>query len=357
MQETLVIKVGSNVLTNENGTLDSARLQHIVEQIHQLKEMGYAVVLISSGAVASGRQIMSPSQTLDPISKRQLWAALGQIKLIETYNIAFSKYNRLCAQILVTKEDFRDRRHYLNMRNCIQNMVECDVVPIINENDVISVTELMFTDNDELAGLVAGMVGASTLIILTNVDGVFTGNPSEADSTLISEIKSTQKTSIEVKASGKSQFGRGGMMTKLTMAQKTAQLGITVQIANGKKDFILVDLLKKADLGTRFIPAKKVSSAKTWIAHSTSSFQGDVVIDSGAKNALFSAKPTSLLPVGIKKLEGHFKKGDIVRILDEQGKILGLGKTSYDLESAQEMMGKKNQKAFIHYDYLYLNES
>lgn len=356
MPQTIVIKIGSNVLTHTNGMLDTARLYHLVTEISAAKKEQFQIIVVSSGAVASGRQLITPSNSLDTISKRQLWAAVGQARLIQTYREAFEVHQQVCAQVLVTKEDFRDRHHYLNMKNCLLTLLESGVIPIINENDVISVTELMFTDNDELASLVASMVNASQLIILTNVDGVFTGNPDSEQATLLKEIPATTQTEIHVQTSGISDFGRGGMMTKLSMARKTAQLGVPVIIANGKKNGILSKIFSGEAVGTLFIPEKKKSSAKKWLAHAHASYQGQVWIDDGAKQALFSANPTSLLPVGIKRIEGTFKKGDIVRILSENNTVLGLGKTAYDSDKALEVMGKKNQKVFIHYDYLYLSE-
>jgi glutamate 5-kinase len=357
MPQTIVIKIGSNVLTHTNGMLDTARLYHIVAEISAAKKEHRHIVLVSSGAVASGRQLITPPNSLDTISKRQLWAAVGQARLIQTYREAFEVHQQVCAQVLVTKEDFRDRRHYLNMKNCLLTLLDSGVIPIINENDVISVTELMFTDNDELAGLVASMVNASQLIILSNVDGVFTGNPDSEQATLIKEIAASTQTEIHVQTSGISNFGRGGMMTKLSMARKTAQLGIPVIIANGKKNGTLSNIFSGEAIGTQFIPAKKKSSTKKWLAHAHATYQGEIMIDEGAQQALFSDKPTSLLPVGIINITGKFKKGDIVRIISMNKVFLGLGKTAYDSEKAWELMGKKNQKVFIHYDYLYLTEA
>lgn len=357
MKNLHVIKIGSNVLTTDLGSLDLAQLHHLVEQIAFLKKSGIPVVLVSSGAVASGRGLFPSPNSSDSISKRQLWASIGQVKLIQTYADFLAEFNLFCAQVLVTKEDFRDRTHYLNMKNCFSALLENGVIPVVNENDVISVTELMFTDNDELAGLVASMVNAEKLIILTNVDGVYSKNPTEADAFVIPEIGFNTNQTLSFDSAIKSNFGRGGMLTKFSMAKKTAALGIPVQIANGKRRNVLLEISKNQEIGTIFKAKKTASSTKKWLAHANSAFSGALIIDDGAKKALFLEKPTSLLPIGVNKVEGDFKKGDIVQIKDLKGVPIGLGKTHFDSNKAKELMGQKNQKAIIHYDYLYLHSS
>jgi glutamate 5-kinase len=184
----IAVKIGSNVLAGENGKLDQSCILHIVEQISQLKSEGLEVILISSGAVASGRSTFPVENRIDTVSARQLWSAIGQVKLMNTYSDLFDKHLITCAQVLTTKENFSDRRHYLNMKNCISTMLEYNVLPIVNENDAISVTELMFTDNDELSGLISSMMDCDALIILSNVNGIYNGNPADEDSFVIPEI-------------------------------------------------------------------------------------------------------------------------------------------------------------------------
>jgi glutamate 5-kinase len=287
------------------------------------------------------------------VAARQLLASIGQVKLINTYSGLFGEFGILCSQILVTKEDFRDRLHYLNMRNCLEVLLQHQVIPVVNENDVVSVTELMFTDNDELAGLIAAMLNAQALIVLTNVDGIYNGDPKAPGSNLLEEIDSTTELPSFV-ASGKSQFGRGGMVTKSTMAQKTAQLGIAVHIANGTKDNILTGVLDGKTPHTRFIPDKSKSGRKKWIAHSAHTATGSVMVNEGARSALTSNKATSLLPVGIIKILTDFNKGEIIKLVDEENKLIGLGIAEYGSDKAKERVGQKNQKALVHYDYLYL---
>src|ERR1700692_3868884 len=184
----IIIKIGSNVFTQKDGLPDLNRISHLVEQIAEIKKQGKEVILVSSGAVASGRSLINVSEKYDAIAARQLLASIGQVKLINTYAQLFDQFNILCSQVLVTKEDFRDRLHYLNMKNCLEILLQHQVIPVVNENDVVSVTELMFTDNDELAGLIASMLNAQALIVLTNVDGIYDGDPNNEDTRVIEEV-------------------------------------------------------------------------------------------------------------------------------------------------------------------------
>ena len=353
----IVVKVGSNVLTRDDGMLNVTRMAHIVDQIAALRKAGLQVILVTSGAVAAGRAEVELQRKLDPVSSRQLWSAVGQVKLINRYADLFQENGITCAQVLTTKENFSDRLHYLNMRNCMTTLLENGVVPVVNENDTISVTELMFTDNDELSGLITSMMDMEALIILTNVDGVFTGSPDEPGSQLISSIKQGETLDVEAISGKKSNFGRGGMLTKFHIASKLAGQGIAVHIANGTKINTLANILevKSEAVHTHFIPAKKKSTGvRKWLSHSDDFARGEVIINDGAREVLLSDKAVSLLPIGIIRTEGFFKDGDIVRVKDSYGELLGLGKASYSSDELLKEMGGKKSKPFIHYDYLYL---
>ena len=351
----LVVKIGSNVLTQDNGLPDLARMEQLVGQIVQLKAQGLEVIVVSSGAVAAGRSLITLPAQADAVRSRQLLAAVGQVKLLSTYAELLGKHGLLCAQVLVTKEDFRDRQHYLNMRNCFQELLQQQVIPIVNENDVIAVTELMFTDNDELASLIAAQLDADALIILTNVDGIFTGDPRLPGSELIREIAPAD-TGFEVFITAqRSTFGRGGMLTKCHMAHKVAKLGISVHIANGKTADILPGVLAETALSTWFRPSKTASGKKKWLAHAQASVKAVVRVNAGAQAALHApGKATSLLPVGILGIEGQFQKGDIVQLADAAGHPLGLGIAEYGAEKARELLGQQHQRPLVHYDYLLL---
>lgn len=350
----IAVKVGSNVITGKDGSLDTGRMLRLVEEIAILRKQGVEVILISSGAVAAGRNEIVPSKKTNIISARQIWAAIGQVKLMSNYQFLFGKYGIQAGQLLATKEAFRDRMHYLNMKNCISAMLENNVLPVVNENDTISITELMFTDNDELSGLISSMMDCGSLIILSNVDGIYNGTPGKAGSELIRIIDENSVDPDQYISTSKSGFGRGGMLTKCSIARKIASEGINVYIANGTRDSIITDIVRNKDVPcTRFIAATETrSGVKKWLSHSGTFAKGGVYINKGAKEALLDVKATSLLMIGVNKIEGFFKKGDIIRIFDEKGKQIGLGKSQYDSKKAEQYLGEKRKKPLVHYDYL-----
>jgi len=352
----IAVKIGSNVLTRPDGTLDITRMSALVDQIALLHKKGVEIVLISSGAVASGRSVMGIHKKMDVVDQRQLFSAVGQAKLINHYYELFREHGITVGQVLTTKENFGSRRLYLNQRNCMKVMLENKVIPVVNENDTISVSELMFTDNDELSGLIASMMDMQALIILSDIDGIYNGSPSDPESEVIRRVEKGQDISSFIQSS-KSTFGRGGMLTKTTIAKKIADEGIDVYIANGKRDNILLHLLDKKEevVCTRFVASTgEVSSIKKWIAHSVGFAKGEIHVNENAAKALSGEKAVSLLPIGVTSILGEFEKDDIVKIIDERGHSLGIGKAQYNSEKSRDMLGKKNQKPLVHCDYLYL---
>ena len=246
MKKRIVVKVGSNVLTTDKGKLDITRMSALVDQIAWLRWHNYDVVLVSSGAVACGRKELQVDHLLDSVEQRQLFSAMGQVKLINLYYDLFREYNIHIGQVLTTKENFQSERSYQNQRACMEVMLENGVLPIVNENDTVSIEELMFTDNDELSGLIAKMVGAQMLVLLTGVDGLYNGNPSEAGSEVIRQVKYGDDLSSFIQEE-KSIAGRGGMASKYKTASTVAAAGIKVIIANGNRDNILIDLAEKPE--------------------------------------------------------------------------------------------------------------
>ena len=356
----VAVKVGSNVLTRNDGTLNVTRMSALVDQLAELRKHGVSVVLISSGAVAAGRSEIKPDKKLDAVSARQLYSAVGQAKLINRYYELFREHHIACGQVLTMKENFSSRGHYLNQKHCMEVMLKNGVLPIVNENDTVSVTELMFTDNDELSGLIASMMDMDALVILSNVDGIFDGDPAAEGSRVIREIADIQQETLSHIQAGKSQFGRGGMLTKCMIAKKVADEGIAVIIANGMKDNILPEVLKKNStvVCTRFTPSSKpVSNIKKWIAHSEGFAKGEIYINDGAREALLQPGATSILLVGVTRIDGDFEKDDIVKILDSQGIQIGVGCAAYDGDDARQRIGKRADKPLVHYDYLYLIEN
>lgn len=237
----IVVKVGSNVLTRDNGTLDTTRVSSLTDQIQALRKRGIEVILVTSGAVACGRSLAKAAPGLDEVQQRQLYAAVGQVRLMDQYYRLFADYGINVGQILTMKKNFEGTEEYNNQRNCMEGMLESGILPIVNENDAVSITELMFTDNDELSGLVATMMGADTLIILSNIDGIYNGDPSLEGSRVIERVSHTDDLSAYISAEH-SSAGRGGMQTKYEMARRLAASGVRVIIANGKRDAVLLKL-------------------------------------------------------------------------------------------------------------------
>ena len=349
-----VIKIGSNVLTRTDGKLDITRISAVVDQVAWLRSMGHQVILVSSGAVACGRGELHTDRRLDSVEQRQLFSALGQAKLINLYYDLFREYGIHVGQVLTMKENFSSRQQYLNQRACMEVMLDNGVVPIVNENDTVSVTELMFTDNDELSGLIASMMNAHCLIILSNIDGIYTGSPSNPEARLIRQVKPGDDLTpyIQTERSG---FGRGGMLTKCSIARRVAEEGIRVIIANGGRTNILTDLLTHPEEipHTEFLPVSQpVSGIKKWLAHSQSFAKGELHINAKAAEALRGNQAVSLLMVGVTQVKGDFEEGDIVSIIDPQGQRIGIGRSAYSSHEAILAIGKHDVKPIIHYDYL-----
>lgn len=361
--QRVVVKVGSNVLARPDGTLDVTRLSALVDQIAALRHAGMEVILISSGAVACGRSMLKHSRQvaltrLDAVQERQLYSSVGQARLINRYYDLFHDHGIVVGQVLTMKECFASRSLYLNQRNCMQVMLEQGVLPIVNENDTVSVTELMFTDNDELSGLIASMMDAQALVILTNVDGIFTAPPGSPGASLIPVVRPEDDLSGYI-STVRSGFGRGGMMTKSSISRKVAAEGTEVIIANGKREQVLLQLLLQEHAEaecpcTRFLPSSSsVSPIKKWMAHSAGFAKGALQLHADAVQALNGPKAVSLLPVGIVAVVGEFEKDDLVRLLSPEGVVVGLGRTAYSAEEVRSLLGRHGCKPVVHYDYLY----
>lgn len=355
----VAIKIGSNVLSRNDGSLDVTRLSSLVDQVAELRKHGLEIILISSGAVACGRSELASAELgkLSSVDSRQLFSAVGQAKLINRYFDLFREHGINVGQVLTMKESFGTRTHYLNQRNCMAVMLDNGVIPIVNENDTVSVTELMFTDNDELSGLIATMMDADALVILSNVDGIYNLPPGSPGAHVISEVRKGDDLSGNI-STQKSGFGRGGMITKCGISMRVADEGIDVFIANGKRENVLTRLLidKDPDLkSTHFIPEERdISSVKKWIANSAGFSKGGIHLDANAVAAVTSEQAASILPVGITNVSGDFEKDDIITILAPDNTILGVGKVACSAKKVKELMGKHGARPVVHYDYLYL---
>lgn len=358
MSKRIVVKIGSQVLCDLVGALNRDVLSNLVGQLANLRADGWQVLLVSSGAVAAGSGLATEQlrRVSDPVARKQVMAATGQVRLMETYRELFAHQGLTIAQVLATKSDFQTRRHYLNMRGCIEALLTADIVPIVNENDVVSVTELMFTDNDELAGLLAGMVNAKILCLLSTVPGVYDGDPDDTQTQCISLWDDSLYQVEDIVSRGTSALGRGGMHNKLDIARKVARLGTEVVIADGTDPQIMGKILGDVQAGTRFPVIGNASPAKKWLASADDHATGSVTVNKGAEEALLDInRLASLLPVGIEFVDGHFDRGDVIQILNLSGKMLGCGKAQYDHCKARKLTGQRGQKPLVHYDYLYLS--
>jgi len=344
----IVVKFGTGILTNEKRQLDPSRVEQLVAQVADQHKLGREVVIVSSGAVGAGMGVLGFDKRPTELSQLQACAAVGQLKLMAVYDKLFSKYGINIGQVLLTHDDVRHHDRHLNARNTLVNLLKYRVVPIINENDVVSTTELKFGDNDKLSALVAALLPADLLIILTSVDGLIEnyGAPNQRVIPTVQKIDSN----IEKLAGGTvSQLSVGGMATKLQAAKIAMSSGIPLVIASGKKKDTIANILDCKEEGTLFIPsARKLKSRKRWIAFFHRP-KGSVFVDDGARTAL-REKGKSLLRPGIVRCEGEFEPGDVISICDIEGTEFARGIVKY---SSKEIMdNKKLSQEVVHRDDL-----
>ncbi len=342
--KVVVVKVGSAVLTNDVG-IDLRVINRLVDQLSCIHDMGKKVILVSSGAVAVGAKFLNYSLKDDmSLSRKQAAAAVGQSRLMHIYDEAFEKYNKITAQVLLTKDDLKNRNRFLNARNTFFTLLSEGVIPIINENDTVVVEELKFGDNDFLATLVLNLVGADLFINLTSADGVYTSNPEQdPNAKLIKYIEDIRSLDLEKMCHGKSKVGSGGMYSKLLAAKRAAQLGVPTLIVSGKIPFVLEKVFSGELHGTWIEPDDEIiPRRKFWLAYNLEP-EGSIVVDLGAKNALLF-KGKSLLAAGIVKIIGKFKKGALVRVVSEDGTNLGVGLSNFSSEELNAIKGKKTKE-------------
>ena len=340
----IVVKVGSGVLTEDNG-LNLKALRSISRQICQLADRGLEIILVSSGAMASGIKKIGLSKRPDEIPKRQAIAAVGQAGLIMEYEKSFARYNKKVAQILLTSDDLVNRKRYLNARNTLCTLLSWQVIPIINENDTVVVEEIKFGDNDNLAAMITLLMDADILINLTDIDGLYTKDPRKNQDAELISVVTTIKKDIEKYASDiPGALGTGGMLSKIIAAKKVTAAGIPMLIARGEKHDILIKLFAGKEHGTFFIPKKeKLANRKCWIAF-TLKPKGTIIIDDGAAAAILKSGK-SLLPSGIVRVDGEFSVGAAVEFRREgNDEILGTGLVNYSASDIRKIMGLKSGK-------------
>ncbi len=351
----IVIKVGSSVLTDLEQGLDHGRIERIASDMASIMSRGIEVILVSSGAIAAGLAKLGLKKTKNmPLSLKQASAAVGQSGLMWVYEKTFAAHGLKVAQVLLTREDLSNRTRFLNARNTIQTLLDYGVIPIINENDTVSVDEIKFGDNDNLSGMVVHLADADLLIILSDIDGLYTADPKlDASATLIPLVEKITAEVERCAGDARTTVGTGGMRSKLLTAKKVAAYGVPMVIVNGKKAGILQGLFEGKESGTLFLPRQeRQESRKHWIAYTVSS-KGRIVIDDGGREALVS-KGRSLLPGGIVKVEGNFKIGDCVTCLDRHGNAFARGLVKYSSADLERIKGlKTTQVASVlgHKDY------
>ena len=355
MTKIIVIKIGSQSIMGADGKPNKSFLTHMIEQIVMIQSQNVKVILVSSGAVALGRVITKNNNSALNTGEKQLLASIGQPQLMAMYNELCNKFNLVVAQLLLTKYDFQTKRNYNNILNLITNgLSQSHALMIINENDSVAIEELIFTDNDELAGIIATQIGADKLILLTNVDGVYDGNPSDPQVKLISIIKPTDQ--LPKMTLQKSILGRGGMRSKLTVAMKMAHVGITTHIANANVPNILLRLIIDNEqlLGTTVLAKNKQSALKRYLAVNTDKPIGYIIIKHDLVKLLLTSC-VSILPVGIESFHGVFDKGDVIDVLTTAGKKVCSGIAKYNHLTLQNYLGIHNKPIFMHYNYIYIH--
>lgn len=341
---TAVIKVGTNVLADGAGKLDSHRIQSLAEQLSRVRAGGRKVVLVTSGAIGAGVGKLGLTKRPTDLPHLQACAAVGQAALMQLYQESLAQYGVHTAQILLTAGDFDNRARYLNVRNTIRTLFEYDALPIINENDTVSVAEIKFGDNDHLAAMVTNLLRAPLLVLLTNVDGLYSDDPgTNPDATLLASVPHIDQSVTELASATKSELGSGGMRSKLRAARLATAAGESVIIANGSVDGILDRLFAAEPIGSLFLPhGEDIPAWKRWIGF-TARPKGTLRIDAGAKRAVMELGK-SLLPVGVTKVEGEFGKGDLVSICDEDGIEFARGLCNYAADDAVRIRGKQTEQ-------------
>lgn len=344
--ERIVIKFGTNILTNEEGDISLPRVYAFIEDVSKLKKSGKEVILVTSGAVGLGKKKLGVKST-EAVAMKQACAAIGQSKLMSIYETAFDEYGIVVAQILLTEDDFSQRKKYLSIRTTLNKLLELGVIPIINQNDTVSTIELdemcvdmqvCFSDNDKLSALVASEIDANLLVILSDVNGLYDSNPKENKDAKIIPVVEKVTNEILDYGTGASAGGRGGMKTKLEAARLVARSGGTVVVANGQTPSIIKRVFEGEEIGTVFLANDEMlSGKKRWIGYATN-ILGKLVVNSGAKKAILE-KDSSLLPIGVIEVLNDFQKGEVVAILDEEKREIARGIVNYNATDCKKIAG------------------
>ncbi|MFG1497754.1 glutamate 5-kinase [Saccharospirillum sp. HFRX-1] len=338
-----VIKIGSALLTNDGRGLDEVRIRQWVAQMAQLRDQGVEIVLVSSGAVAAGMHRLGWATRPESMELLQAAAAVGQTKLVQTYEEDFQQHGLHSAQILLTHEDLSDRRRYLNARSTLRALLALPVIPIVNENDTVVTDEIRFGDNDTLGALVANLVEADALILLTDQDGLFDADPRSNPNARLIEHALACDPRLATMAGGGGLLGRGGMTTKVRAAKLASRGGAVTVIAGGRLDEVLLRIRAGDAVGTELIPdVGPLAARKQWLAGQLQT-KGEISLDAGACRALME-QGKSLLAVGVTGVKGRFQRGECVSLLDESGRVIGRGLCNYDSDDATRLIKQPSRE-------------
>ena len=345
----IVFKFGTNVLRNDDKEISLSRVYSFIEEISKLHRQGKEVIVVTSGAVGLGSKKLNVDSS-ESLSIKQACAAVGQCQLMSIYEDGFGKYSINTAQVLLTEDDFTNRIKYLSLSNVLNTLLELKVIPIINQNDTVSTSELepiygvSFSDNDKLSALVASKLDADLLVILSDINGLYDDNPKEnTKANLISDVKEITEE-IESYAQSASKGGRGGMKTKLQAAKVVTHSGGCVIIANGKIPQVITRLFSGEKMGTTFYHVEQLSQKRRWIAYATN-INGQIVINDGAKKAI-TEKNKSLLAIGVLEINCYFDCGDVVSIVDENGLEFARGIANYNSEDCKKIIGEHSNNIY-----------
>jgi glutamate 5-kinase len=343
--DLIVVKVGTRVLSHTDGKLNEERVAQLAEEIHQLWEAGRKVVLVSSGAVGAGMGRLGLDARPKDLARLQAVAAIGQSKLIEAYDRALASHGRHAAQVLLTADDLNHRTRYLNVRNTLLALLECGAVPVINENDTVAVDELQttFGDNDRLAAMVTNLLRAPLLVLLSDVDGLYDGPPTEPDARVISVVRQIDDSIVALVKDRATGLSKGGMASKLAAARMCTAAGENVVIASGRRPGVLKQIIAGEEVGTLFLAlGQSISSRKRWIGFTVAP-RGELRLDQGAGRAI-GRQGRSLLAIGIVEVRGHFAKGDVVAMCDGEGLEIARGLSNYSADEIRRIKGLRSEQ-------------
>jgi len=350
----IVVKIGTSTLTSGTNKITPPLVVELARQIAQIQDTGHQVILVSSGAMAAGREKLGYPQLPKGLPSKQMLSAVGQLRLMAIYEQVFALYGRTVAQVLLTRADLADRRRYLNARATLTALIEQNILPIINENDTVTTEEIRVGDNDNLSALVANVIEADMLALLTDQPGLFTADPrDDPDAKLVEEVTEPEIPASLWEAAGGNgtQLGTGGMVTKLQAADLARRSGTKVVIANGTEPNVLWRLVNGERIGTRFAPSISALESRKRYILSGQLAPGQITVNEGAAGAL--KRGGSLLPIGVTQVSGEFDRGDTVRVLDPNGRELARGITSYSSADLTRLRGRHSDdiESLLGYDY------